>query len=259
MRPAPAGPNCTIVYGPVGDPAAVLAAARANSAIASGHLDTFVARVGPGQPALRLNSPGWLRLTPQSAGDLGTHAARVAFCAEALRDRVPLFARPLRVFMARYMAFLETLAEERREDWQARIAAIGLARCDAIVDYRDWLFSGFLPLPNAWLALDDAAGEAVAMVRVDCAFWTGERLIGVLTEGSSMPTPRQALALAELESSSALVEIVRLPAHWLQSGPELGQFMTARLAGFPDDGMLTKGLFRLRRLASAAWVGAQVE
>lgn len=243
MSGSDADAGYTIAYGALDDPGAVLADARSEP------LAITSARIHPGQPALRLNTRGWLALHPSMASEFGTHAQRVAFCTEALQARTPLFARPIRAFLARYLAFVAASVEQRREDLEARLERAGLPVAGGILDYRDWFFSALLPLPNAWIVPGDGAARDLPPARVDCAFWTGETLVAILLGGLTMPSPRQARAIDALREGRDDIEIIHLPTATGGDGPALTPALEALFARVPDAAALPYGPFRLAGLA----------
>lgn len=240
----------TIVFGAIEDPATALAHALA-ALPAGGRLGPGIARVGPGDDPLRFNSPGWLNLRPQMASELGSHEDRVAFCDATLKSRTPLFARTLQAFLSNYIAFVRNVVETRRERLQAKLTSAGLPAEGGVLTYRDWTFSAFLPLPNAYVALP----AAETFIRVDCAFWTGRRLVAIVLDGLTMPWPSQVRALAELGSAAPDVSIIRIPPRPVGDLSVFTGELHEQLSGFADGCTLPYGLFRLPILSRPGTTG----
>ncbi|GAB4065216.1 hypothetical protein KHC28_02255 [Ancylobacter sonchi] len=245
MNPHHTGPCAAIVYGAIRDPGVAARHTLADLRRSGRTLGQGAALVSEGTPALRLNSSGWLALRPQQVPELGTQADRIAFCAAHLATSVSLFAGPLRLFLDNYIAFLQQRVERDRAALAAKLLAVGLPAAGGMLDYRDWIYSGFLPLPGAHVLLATADGEvAPSFARIDCAFWTGTRLVAVLFESHNMPLPSESRALERMEAEFPFVDCVRVPVArrgepWAFDG-RLGD----ALAGFAADAVLPYGLFR---------------
>jgi hypothetical protein len=225
----------TVLFGQIDNPAAVLSQER-DDLLAAGHgLSQRAAFLRPGDDALRLNSPGWLNLRPQSASKLKSHDDRERFCRRELEKRIPLFSRPLRTFLAGYFNFVDGEIEGQRGVLECKLVDAGFEPACDFPTYRDWFFSAFLPLPNAYLA---RGGD---FVRFDVVFWTGARLVAVLLDGLTMRTPRCARELRELEAESRVVDVIRIKP---SGAKELREY----LGDFTDGCHLPFGPFRLPEL-----------
>jgi hypothetical protein len=93
-------------------------------------------------------------------------------------------------FLAYYFGEVGALVEEAREDLSRRLIPY-----EGLFTYRDWRFSAPKPLPRAFLPLLDSeappSATAGTFVRVELAFWLGDRLAAVLSEPGPL-TPRAA-------------------------------------------------------------------
>ncbi|MCB4769658.1 hypothetical protein LGR54_13660 [Ancylobacter sp. Lp-2] len=238
-------PCAAIVFGAIRDPAVAARHTLADLRQSGLGLGQGAALVSAGSPALRLNSRGWFALRPQEAAELGAHADRVGFCAARLRTSVPLFAGALRPFLENYIAFLQQRIQLDRDALEAKLEAVGLPVAGGMLDYRDWIYSGFLPLPNAHVLLAEADADAEpAFAHIDCAFWTGQTLVAVLFDSHNMPLPSERRALERLEAEFPDVEIVRIPATRRGEPAALTGRLGELLAGFAADVTLPYGLFR---------------
>jgi|GEM_PF-1624734 len=145
-----------------------------------------------------------------------------------------------RRFLEHYFAAVEGAIETAREELSRRLAPF-----EGLFTYRDWRFSAPKPLPRALLPLPTheggSPGSADTHVRVEIAFWLGDRLIAVQSEPSPL-TPRLAaeqkarlaaagvacvgFSAADLAGDAALIERILgelWPAFWsgetLPAGP----------------------------------------
>jgi hypothetical protein len=199
----------TVLFGRIDSPAAVLAHERDH--LPGGGLSQRAAIVRKGDGALRLNSPGWLNLRPQSASDLKSHDDRKRFCRRALERATPLFSRPLDAFLAFYLDFVDGEIERQRDVLERRLVQAGFDPAGDFPTCRDWFFSAFLPLPNAHLA---TRGN---FVRFDAVFWTGTRLVAVLIDGVTMITPRRLRDIEELQAENNVLQVIRIKPADVQS------------------------------------------
>ncbi len=116
-------------------------------------------------------------------------------------------------FLDAYFRFVSHLIEEQRDVLTSRLQPYA-----GLYDYRDWFFSAPKPLPRAHLHAPEgggistagasgtagATGVAADFVRVDFAFWLGDRLVAAQS-AQSLLTPKRAkeqtdrLRLASIE------------------------------------------------------------
>lgn len=158
-----------IAWGRVGDPAAAFAAEGAASAASPWGLGRQTAVVGPGVPALRLCSPGWLDLRPERVAELRDAATLRLYVRRALVGAAPLFARPIAAVLNAYLDRLERDAGPAPTTQEARASVASAA---------DSIFDALLPLPRPWVArlASDRSPELAAFRRHDLGFWDGAAL-----------------------------------------------------------------------------------
>lgn len=113
--------------------------------------------------------------------------------ADILREYLKGLCRPWDKLSAQfldvYFRLLTELIEEHRDALSERLAAYA-----GLYHYRDWFFSAPKPLPRAHLhapAEPSAAWATADFVRVDFAFWLGDRLVAAQSSQSSL-TPKRA-------------------------------------------------------------------
>ena len=246
---APAS-GLAVVYGTAADPVLALAEERDALVAAGRWLSPRLALIAPDTPALRLNSHGWIDLSPQMAGDIAGPTEMLRFCRYMLERRAPLFARSIRLFLANYLDFIEAEIERQRPALEAQMVRGGLPPADDLPTYRDWLFSALLPMPNAHVACTDPDKELGRedFAHVDILFWTGREILAVVLQGLSMPTPSQARRLARVEATQPNFKVIRIPAS-PEAGPSIPEPLLQELTGFWDGLALPFGLFRAPALS----------
>jgi len=145
-----------------------------------------------------------------------------------------------------YFRFLSDVIEEQRDDLAARLAPYA-----GLYDYRDWLFSAPKPLPRAHLhAPQDGAAAgapfgAADFVRVDFAFWLGDRLVAVQSAGSAL-TPKKAREQTD-RLRLAGVEVVPFSPGDLAGGKArefFGRILGSLAQSFWNGDVLPAGPFR---------------
>jgi len=241
--------GAVIAYGAIDDPGIAVAQELAAMDGAGRRLSPRLAIARPGEPALRLNSHGWAKFDPQAVVELAAHDGRVGFCTRTLLARTPLFAGPVRDFVANYLAFIGETVERQRPILEEKLVRAGLPENGGLLNVWDWFFSAYLPLPNAHVLVGNASENSPIFARVDCAFWTGTELVVVLLDGLTMPPPSQARALAQLVEIRPDLRVFRarpVPRGALSAfAGDLGK----RLDGFADECALPYGLFRLAAIS----------
>jgi len=118
---------------------------------------------------LRLNDgPYEFTDLPEKAGS-GSAAERLAILEDHIAGFCDQFARRPRQFLALYFRFIAETVRTDRAAIDAKVKPFG-----GLFTADDFGFSALRPLPRAHLPVTDGK-----RVRVDFAFWTGERLVAV--------------------------------------------------------------------------------
>jgi len=133
-------------------------------------------------------------------------AERLGFIKEHLKALCGLWARPPLDFLEAYFRWIETALEAGRAELEALSARGG-----GLFQPRDWSFAAFRPLPLAHLPV-----AAERYVRVDFAFWTGDRLAAFELVGESTPRRQRIGELDALRQAG--IEVVEIPAANLVAG-----------------------------------------
>jgi hypothetical protein len=189
---------------------------------------------------LRLNNSRYdLGSTPDVQAVAGDRAA-------VLRVYLKSLCRPwdnlATGFLDAYFGFVADAIERN-----AGALAERLAPYAGLYDPRDWLFSAPKPLPRAHLHAPPASGaegSAADFIRVDFAFWLGDRLVAAQSAGAAL-TPRKAKEQAERLRLAGVEVIPFGPADLARDG---GRDLFARILGpclaFWEGDVLPAGPFR---------------
>ena len=156
--------------------------------------------VANGARAICLNSPGWVRLTPELITAAKDRATLRLLCRDGLARMTNSFSAAAARTIRRYFKSLETrypLPNERSAD---------------LFDATDRYFSALLPMPAPTIAVTEIAAMAERPAESDLAFWNGDRLTLIRFGGFARETPGQRNALEMLiEKSPVEVHLHRAP------------------------------------------------
>jgi hypothetical protein len=163
-------------------------------------------------PAARIVAGAKLRLSdgpyPFAEPPDLIRAASTAARLDLLREHLETLCRPwdklAQLFLAAYFASIAAAIVAGDAELRALAAASG-----GLFAPPDWSFAALRPLPQAHLP----PGED-APVRVDFAFWDGERFTVIELEGSGSPRKARRDELARLEAAGAI--LLRVPGTELQ-------------------------------------------
>lgn len=205
-------PQTLLVYGMVTDPAAVarsLEPMPPDSMEPDGPfmLSNRFAVISPSSPGLRLNSPGWIELSPIQMMEVASTLEIFDLCRERVMGNASPFSRSLRTFLEAYFQFVAAQTENHQSDLEPAEAEAD------VFNHTDWVFSAWLPLPHAHVLLPDAgASDTPLFAELDVAFLLGDRLLGVMIDGINTPTKSQRQRRHDLEERHPNATIVHVPA-----------------------------------------------
>lgn len=168
--------------------------------------------------ALRLSDKPYPFAEPPDLIGAATTAARL----ELLREHLHTLCRPwdklAPLFLDAYFARIAAAIAAADGEFRTLAAASG-----GLFAPEHWSFSALRPLPQAHLPAGDGTP-----VRVDFAFWTGERFIAIELEGSGTARKARRDELARLDAAG--VSLVRVPGAALQ---QQGERLLAQLLPEP--------------------------
>jgi hypothetical protein len=169
--------------------------------------------VSPASPGLRLSSPGWIDISFQQMSQVNSTDDLFDLCRERLTNRSSPFSKLIRLFLDRYVEFVSAQLEAHKSELGANIAD------DEIYNYRDWIFSAWLPLPQAQILLPAAFGAGrPSFAEFDIAFSLPGQLIGVTIDGAGTPIKSRQRKLDYLVENHPQLSLVQVPKTRLQDG-----------------------------------------
>ena len=177
-----------IIFGPAGDPARTLA--ELGQPLPSSPLGSHFALIADGTPGFRLSSPGWANLTARDLA-LATSGDRLyQLVREKLVAKLPTFSVRLHLFVEKYLDDAKRRANE----------TFGGNEPD-VFGPEDWIYSAFLPLPNARVKLPGDNSGTPQFAEISVLFWTGNAAIGVQLEPRSSVIGSRKKNLEELSAA----------------------------------------------------------
>ena len=238
-------PQTLLVYGMVTDPAAVTRSLSPMPPDTPFLLSNRFAVVSPSSPTLRLNSPGWVDLSPIQMMEIASTADIFDLCRDRVMGNASPFSRSLRAFLEAYFKFVTAQTENHRTQLEPADAE------SDVFNHADWVFSAWLPLPHAHVLLPDADGsDEPRFAELDVAFLLGGRLLGVVIEGINTKTKSQHQRLQYLEERHPFATIVRVPVAGLEdkTGAFPADLFPAPFSHFWEGLDLPQGPYRLAAL-----------
>jgi hypothetical protein len=181
-----------LAFGKVSDPLQALANEGAEIARDGHGLGQQVAFIGPDSAALRLNSPGWLKVAPELIAALSKREDLRLLCRDRLESIIPPFAAQTRRWIGSYLDRVEGLAGDTRDHG------------NLLTRPSDRYFAALLPLPSPHIVAAYRANGKVSIdddaefVHLDIAFWDGVQLTGVIFGDENASTPEEHKALNRL-------------------------------------------------------------
>jgi hypothetical protein len=204
-------PRTLIVYGIVTNPETIANGFECCNGEHPFALTNRYALVSPVSPGLRLSSPGWIDISFQQMSQVNAIGDLFDLCRERLINRSSPFSKLIRLFLERYLEFVGAQLESRKSELGADLAD------DEIFNYRDWIFSAWLPLPQAQILLPPAfdAGRP-SFAELDIAFSLAGQLIGVTIESASTPIKSRQRKIDYLVENHSQLSLVQVPKNRLQ-------------------------------------------
>lgn len=187
-----------LVYGPASDPRRTLAELSLSEA--SSELTSLHAHITDGTPGFRLSSSGWTNFTTRDFALITSEARLWELVREKLNTKLPTFAVRQQLFVDRYLADAKQRAQHHFGNLEAEIFGP-----------EDWIYTAFLPLPNARIELPDSGSATADFAELSVLFWTGELAIGVLLDPPSAIIGSKKRNLERLKENWPQFTIINVP------------------------------------------------
>jgi len=205
-------PQTLIVYGIVTNPETIANGFERHKDGRPFELTNRYALLSPASPGLRLSSPGWIDFSFQQMSQVTSTGDLFDLCRERVINRSSPFSKLIRLFLERYLEFVRAQLEAHKSELGADMAD------DEIFDHRDWIFSAWLPLPQAQILLPSAFGAGrPSFAEFDIAFSLPGHLIGVTIDGASTPIKSRQKKLDYLVENHPQLSLVQIPKNRLRN------------------------------------------
>lgn len=207
-----ANPETLIIYGLVGDPGRVLAELETTE----GNIPPLTNRyalICPSTGDIRLSSRGWMNLSLNQRLRLETNDDLFLFCSERLLQNTPPFSGPARLFLKAYLDFVRSAVAANRDELEP------VKPETEIFTYRDFVFSAWLPFPEARILLPPRYGDGdPAFAELNIAFRLHGRIIAVVIDGAETPLRSRQRKVDYLHENHPRLDLVHVQLEQLRSG-----------------------------------------
>ena len=172
--------------------------------------------LSPKSPSLRLNSKGWININSQVLSKVRLTNDLFETCRKRLLQNIDNFSINLNKFLSAYMDFVTELIEINEHEIKNNIQG------KEFYNYKDFVFSSWLPLPNSRILLPSNFNEKntndLYFAHLDIAFWVNGEIIGV-NIGSKAPGIKSKHETLEfLKTNYPGIKIINLETSELTQG-----------------------------------------
>ncbi len=204
-------PRTLIIYGQCSNPVTTFE----NISIPPGdnafELSSNYAELYPSSPGLRFSSSGWLGISTRQMLDAQSTEELFQICRERIISRTSQFSVLLRLFLESYFDFLHSQIEKNKNKLEPENVE------DEVFIYKDWIFSAWLPLPQAHILLPpDFMDNKPSFAEIDVAFWIEGQLIGVVIDGGETPIKSHKKKMDYLVEKHPLLWVIKVPRDKLE-------------------------------------------
>ena len=174
--------------------------------------------------ALRLNSAKIEFGEPPPLQTLVSVADQLTFLRGHFQHECGIWAKHTRLFMARYIDWIDTEIAANRTELAEKLARFG-----TLYAPEQWAFSALRPLARAHLAAPETPGATLpdTLVRADIAFWTETGAVAIDLVGSATRGTADSRRRARLDKAG--IRVIDMPVPVLTDGG------TGFAACLPDD------------------------
>ena len=204
-------PRTLIIYGQCSNPVTTFE----NISIPPGdnafELSSSYAVLSPSSPGLRFSSSGWLEISTRQMLNVQSTESLFQICRERIINRTSQFSVLLRLFLESYFDFLHSQIEKHKNELESENVE------DEVFIYKDWIFSAWLPLPQAHILLPPKfMDNKPSFAEINIAFWVEGQLICVVIDGGQTPIKSRKEKLDYLVEKHPQLSIVTVPRDKLE-------------------------------------------
>jgi len=204
-------PKTLVLYGECSNPLTALETINIPPGETSYELSSSYAVLSPSSPGLRFSSSGWLGISTRQMLDAQSTEELFQICRERIINRTSQFSVLLRLFLESYFDFLHSQIEKNKNKLGPENVE------DEIFNYKDWIFSAWLPLPQARILLPPKfMDNKPSFAEIDLAFWIEGKLIGVVIDGGETPIKSRKKKLDYLVEKHPQLWVIKVPRDKLE-------------------------------------------
>ena len=204
-------PKTLVLYGQCSNPVTTFE----NISIPPGdnafELSSNYAVLYPSSPGLRFSSSGWLGISTRQMLNVQSTEELFQICRERVINCTNQFSKLIRLFLESYFDFLIFQIEKHKNELEPDNVE------DEVFIYKDWIFSAWLPLPQAHILLPPKfMDNKPSFAEIDIAFWVEGQLICVVIDGGQTPIKSRKEKLDYLVEKHPQLSIVKVPRDKLE-------------------------------------------
>jgi len=204
-------PKTLVLYGQCSNPLTALETISIPPGDNAFELSRNYAVLSPSSPGLRFSSSGWLEISTRQMLNVQSTESLFQICRERIISRTSQFSALLRLFLESYFDFLHSQIEKNKNKLEPENVE------DEIFIYKDWIFSAWLPLPQAHILLPPKfMDNKPSFAEIDLAFWIEGQLIGVIIDGGETPIKSRQKKLDYLVEKHPQLWVIKVPRDKLE-------------------------------------------
>ncbi|PPR56858.1 MAG: hypothetical protein CFH07_01686 [Alphaproteobacteria bacterium MarineAlpha3_Bin6] len=241
-------PKTLVLYGQCSNPVTTFK----NISIPPGdnafELSRNYAVLSPSSPGLRFSSSGWLEISTRQMLNVQSTESLFQICRERIISRTSQFSALLRLFLESYFDFLHSQIEKHKNELEPDNVE------DEIFIYKDWIFSAWLPLPQAHILLPpEFMDNKPSFAEIDLAFWIEGQLIGVIIDGGETPIKSRQKKLDYLVEKHPQLWVIKVPRDKLEEDTFPIDLFPNSFSYFWRTLTLPRGPFTPKELINKRW------
>ena len=204
-------PKTLIIYGQCSNPVTTFK----NISIPPGdnafQLSSNYAELYPSSPGLRFSSSGWLGMSTRQMLNVQSTEELFQISRERVINCTNQFSKLIRLFLESYFDFLIFQIEKHKNELEPDNVEA------EVFIYKDWIFSAWLPLPQAHILLPpNFMDNKPSFAEIDVAFWIEGQLIGVVIDGGETPIKSRKKKLDYLVEKHPQLWVIKVPRDKLE-------------------------------------------
>ena len=242
-------PRTLIIYGQCSNPVTTFKNISIPPGDNTSELSSNYALLSPSSPGLRFSSSGWLEISTRQIFNAESTEELFQISRERIINCTNQFSRLIRLFLDSYFDFLHSQIEKHKNELEPDNVE------DEVFIYKDWIFSAWLPLPQAHILLPPKfMDNKPSFAEIDVAFWIEGQLIGVVIDGGATPIKSRKEKLDYLVEKHPQLSIVKIPRDKLEEYTFPMDLFPKSFSYFWRTLTLPHGPFTPKELYSKRWV-----